>query len=81
MNYNVPVWRTVRPYVKLDLLNVFNNQKLIGFNTTVTPDYDGPVDALGLPTEFVRGPLFGETTGNTDFPLPREYRIAVGFRF
>ena len=38
--------------MKFEVLNVFNNQKLIGFDTTIDPDYDGPVDALGLPLEL-----------------------------
>jgi hypothetical protein len=71
--------------VKFDVRNVFNNRKLgagaSGFNTTVEPDADGAVDANGVPTEFVRGPSFGEAIDNDSYPFPREFRFALGFRF
>jgi outer membrane receptor protein involved in Fe transport len=88
LNYNIPVFRTLRPWVKFDIYNAFNNQKLIAWNTTVMPDEAGPRDALGLPTGFVQGERFGKAEANTDFPIPfqtetggRTYRLAVGFRF
>lgn len=88
VQYNVPVWRTVRPYLKLDLLNVFNNQKQIGFNTTVTPDENGPVDELGLPLNFIRGARFGQAVRNLDYPTYRSgfdggrtALLAFGVRF
>jgi hypothetical protein len=88
LNYNIPVFRTLRPWVKFDVYNVLNNQKLIGWNTTVTPDPDSPVDALGLPTGYIKGSRFRKAEANTDFPIPfqgetggRTYRVAVGFRF
>jgi hypothetical protein len=81
VTYSLPVLRTLRPYVKLDVRNVFNSKPLIEFDTTINPDFDGPLDSLGLPTEFIRGPRFGQATGNDDYPLPREYRISLGFRF
>jgi hypothetical protein len=67
----VPVWRTVRPYLKLDLLNLFNNQKQIGWNTTVTPDNNGPVDDLGLPLNYIQGARFGQAVRNLDYPAYR----------
>jgi len=81
LNYDVPVFKSLRPYVKVDVRNAFNKQPLIQHNITVTPNNAGPRDALGLPTEFIRGALFGQGTGNTHYPVPREMRFAVGFRF
>jgi outer membrane receptor protein involved in Fe transport len=81
VNYDIPVYKSVRPYVKAELRNAFNAQPLIGFDTTVTPNNNGPRDALGLPTEFLRGPNFGKNTVLTHNPVPREFRMAVGFRF
>jgi outer membrane receptor protein involved in Fe transport len=81
LTYSLPLLRTLTPYVKFDMRNVFNRKPLIGFDTTVDPDFDGPVDGLGLPTQFIRGPKFGQATGNTDYPLPREFRVSLGFRF
>jgi hypothetical protein len=50
--------------------------------------YDGPVDALGLPTTYEEGPRFGEGTSVGDYPpyLPgvdggRTFRMALGFRW
>jgi hypothetical protein len=88
VNYSIPVWRSLRPYLKFDLLNAFNNQKLIGFDTTVDPDYDGPVDGLGLPLNYVKSPNFGKADSNGDYPAwrtgqngGRTFLAAFGFRF
>ena len=80
-NYDIPVWKSVRPYFKFDLRNVFNAQPLIGFDTTLTPNNNGPKDDLGIATEFNRGVNFGKNTVLTHNPVPREFRFAVGFRF
>jgi hypothetical protein len=85
LTYDIPVYKSVKPYVKLDVRNVLNDKTLgagvSGFNTTIQPDEDGPVDADGIPTSFIRGTNFGEATSNNSYPFPREYRIALGFRF
>ncbi len=81
INYAVPVLKQFRPYVKLDVLNVLNDESLKGFNTAVTPDESGPRDALGLPLNYITGPRFGEPAQLTDNPLGREFRVLLGFRF
>jgi hypothetical protein len=80
--------RGLRPYVKFDVFNLFNNQKEIGFNTTVAPDFDGPVDALGIPTTYIPGPAFGRADDPRHYPAPygsvtggRSARVAIGLRF
>jgi hypothetical protein len=86
-NYDIRAVRSLRPWVKLDVFNVFNNLKLVGFNTTVRQDPASPVDALGLHTGYVLGPSFGQATSNTNFPHSlgvgsgRTFRMAVGIRF
>ena len=35
------MWRTLKPYVKVELLNALNNQKQIGWDTVVTADENG----------------------------------------
>ncbi len=65
VGYDVPVARSVRPWIKLDVYNAFNNQKLIAWNTTVSPKAASPVDALGLPTGYTPSKTFGTATGNT----------------
>jgi outer membrane receptor protein involved in Fe transport len=85
LTYDIPVYRSLRPYVKLDVRNIFNDQTLGagigGTNTTISPDEDGPRDANGIPTTFTRSPSFGEAVANNSYPIPRELRLAVGFRF
>ena len=88
INYDIPVFRSARPWVKLDIYNLLNNQKLISWNTVVRPDPDSSLDALGLPTGFLRSAQFGTATAATNFPVAfpgqtggRTFRVAVGFRF
>jgi hypothetical protein len=88
LNYDIPVFRSFRPWVKLDLFNALNNQKLIGFNTEVLVDPNSAVDALGRPTGLVRGENFGQAQSSSDFPTynagevgGRAFRVAFGVRF
>jgi hypothetical protein len=65
INYDIPVFRTLRPWVKFDIYNLFNNRKLIAWNTTVSQNRVGPLDALGLATTYTPAAAFGTATGNT----------------
>jgi len=65
INYDVPVVRNLKPWIKFDVYNLFNNEKLIAWNTTVSPNKATPVDNLGLPTGYTPGSTFGTATGNT----------------
>jgi hypothetical protein len=90
INYNIPVFRELRPWLKFDVYNLFNNQKLIAWNTTVTQNAAGPKDNLGLATTFNEGATFGKATGNTltnvsstginAFPLPFPSAAVAGGR-
>ena len=42
LSYSVPVWKTIRPWFKLELRNAFNNDKLTTWNIAITPDNDRP---------------------------------------
>ena len=86
--YQVPVFKTASPWVKVEILNLTNNQKLISWDTTVTPDPNSPLDANGLPTGYIQGPRFGQATANTDYPAwrpgqtgGRTYLLSAGLRF
>jgi len=84
--YEVPVYKSARPFFKAELRNAFNKQPLIGFNTVVTPDLTSPRDELGLPTGFVKGSAFGTPQNNytataPHVPQPRTFLFAVGLRF
>jgi len=81
VNYNIPVFRTLRPWVKFEARNLFNNDKLIAWNTTVTRDVNSPLDELGQPTGHVQGASFGRGTTNAHYPIAREYFASFGLRF
>jgi hypothetical protein len=88
VTYSIPIWQQARPYFKFEVLNAFNNQKMITWDTTVEPDENGPVDALGLPLNYVEGENFGEHTRNADYPGwrtglngGRTFLMYFGFRF
>ena len=81
MQWELPIWREARPWLKAEVYNVLNNDTLLTWDTTIDPNYDGPVDELGIPTSYTEGPRFGEATSAGDYPNGREYRIALGFRF
>jgi hypothetical protein len=81
LNYSIPVLRSLRPWLKLEVRNLFNDRTLIGWDTTVTPDPDSALDALGLPTGFVRGARFGQASALTDYPEARTFLMAFGLRF
>jgi Carboxypeptidase regulatory-like domain/TonB-dependent Receptor Plug Domain len=63
LDWNAPTYKTVAPYVRFAIRNVFNTAYLVSFNTTaIVPNDgktvngvkhpDGPLDANGLPTTF-----------------------------
>ena len=59
----VPVWQSLRPWVKVEVLNAFNNQKLVSWNTSVTADTAGPKDENGLPINYIKSAAFGTASG------------------
>ncbi len=88
VNYSIPVWDSLSPWIKFELFNALDNDKQIFGNTTVTLDPDSPVDEFGIPTGFTRGPRFGEPTSVDHFPQYianldglRTFRMAFGLRF
>ena len=88
VTYTVPVWHSVRPWVKFEVLNLMNNQDLLSWDTTVAANNAGAKDAYGLPLEYTRGPNFGLATSNGNFARPRQgmdggrtLLLAAGIRF
>ena len=88
LTYGVPIWKSAKPWVKVEFYNLLNNQKLIAWDRTVTPDNSGPKDANGLPINYIQGPRFGQAVNDNQFPQPipgqnggRLFRMALGVRF
>ena len=88
LTYTVPVLGRLRPWIKAEFLNFTNNQKLVGYNVTVSPDPNSPLDQHGLPTGYIKGPQFGQATSNAHYPLwrpglsgGRTYLLSAGVRF
>ncbi|HEY7288662.1 MAG TPA: TonB-dependent receptor [Vicinamibacterales bacterium] len=86
--YSVSVWKTLKPWVKVEFYNLLNNDKQIRWDTTVSADNSSPKDANGLPTGYINGANFGKATNDNQFlqPIPgtnggRLFRMALGFRF
>jgi hypothetical protein len=88
VTYRVPVWKSAQPWIKFEMFNVLDNQKLIAWDTVITADPASPRDEFGLPTGYLEGPRFGQGTSNAHYPTPRPgidggrmFDFAVGFRF
>jgi carboxypeptidase family protein len=86
--YDIAIWKTVRPWIKFELYNILDNNKLIGWNNSVTPDPASPLDANGLPTGYIKPTNFGTARANSDYPRPipgidggRSFLMAFGMRF
>ena len=87
-SYNMAAWPSVSPWVKVEVYNLFQNQKLIAWDRTVAMNAAGPLDANGIPTEYTKGPRYGQGTAGTHYPQPylgqpggRAFRMAFGLRF
>jgi hypothetical protein len=88
INYEIPVFKSARPWLKFDVYNLLNNEKLISYNTTVNPDKNSPLDSTGMPTGYVQGSKFGQATGTGNYPAPfqgqrggRTFLMSFGLRF
>ncbi len=87
-SYNLAMWRSARPWFKFEAYNLFQNQKLIAWDRTVSATAAGPLDINGIPTDYTKGPRFGQATAGTHYPQPylgqpggRAFRMAFGVRF
>lgn len=78
-----PIYKTIAPYVRFAIRNVFNTAYLLTYNISVAPNTDAgaPVDAHGLPTTYKPGPNFGTATSSTDYQVSRTLTVAAGVRF
>ena len=88
VNYEIPLYKTARPWLKFDVYNLFNNLTVIRYDTTVNPDPNSPLDSMGLPTGYIKGSQFGQATSTAAYPVAfqgqrggRTFRVSFGFRF
>jgi outer membrane receptor protein involved in Fe transport len=81
LNYGIPIWKTLSPWVHFEVRNVTNENTLVTFNTTVRRNTAGPVDEFGIPTTFIPDANFGKATAATSHQIPREYFLGAGIRF
>jgi len=83
LQYAIPVWKTLEPWIKFTATNITNEQSLNTFNTQIIPvtAAGAPRDQYGLPTTFTKGVNFGKATASTNYQTPREYFVSVGIRF
>jgi hypothetical protein len=82
LTYNIPLWGgRVEPWVKVDVLNLTNEDTLVTFNSAVSVDNTSPLDSDGIRTGFIKPAAFGRPTGAGSYLVPREYLISAGIRF
>ncbi|HEY0593074.1 MAG TPA: TonB-dependent receptor, partial [Thermoanaerobaculia bacterium] len=81
LNYRIPVWKTISPWIKVDVYNILNDDTLRTFDTTVAVDNSSALDADGLRTGYTTGVNFGKATSAAHYVVPREYLFAVGLTF
>ena len=81
VNYQLPIWKDLDLWIKADLLNIFGDDTQIAGRTTVDADFNGALDAVGIPTGFTTPGNYLGARNNADFVTSREYRFTVGFRF
>ena len=86
--YNATAWKSVQPWAKVEIYNLLNNRKQIGWDRTISVDAASALDANGIPTGYIKGPRFGQATSGAHFPQPylgqnggRTVRMAFGVRF
>ena len=89
--WDAPLYKTVAPYVRFAITNLFDTHYLVSFNTSIIPNdgklvngvqHDaGPLDANGLPTTFTKGPTFGTATSSSNYQTARTLSLAAGIRF
>lgn len=88
VEYSLPLWESVRPWFKVEVLNLLNNHRLIAWNTSVTANSAGAKDENGLPTEYIKSATYGTATGPGSYPRPRSgsdggrtWLLSAGVRF
>jgi hypothetical protein len=73
--YQFPIWKELSGWVKIDALNVTNQDTLTSFQTT------GEVVDDGTFTSWTPSPEFGTIQSEDNYQTPREWLLTVGIQF
>jgi outer membrane receptor protein involved in Fe transport len=92
--YQFPIYQRLNAYVKVDVINILNNDEVINWQTTGTP-VTVPAQGTGLPN-IMWAPAgncglddppstacssFGRITGQGNYQTPRSYLLTLGLQF
>jgi hypothetical protein len=80
-SWEAPITKTVAPYVRFAITNLFNTAYLVSYDTSVTANTNGPLDSNGLPTTYTKAKTFGTATSSANYQPARTLTIAAGIRF
>jgi hypothetical protein len=88
-NLGVPKLGKTQVFMRAVVNNVFNNQTIDGFNTTILGRTNDPTLAAFNPftetpvedVHWKKGPAFGQPTSPSSYQSPRDFNISVGVRF
>lgn len=96
LQYEIPIWKSLSPWIKFQVFNVTGEEDLIAHNTSIfgctavrAPGNDdprtgcaaAPRDENGLPTTYRRSINFGKARSAGDYQRATEYTITGGIRF
>jgi outer membrane receptor protein involved in Fe transport len=82
LNYTLPVLGgRLAPWIKVDVNNLLNSDRLRTFQTPVSADPNSALDADGLRTGFIQGAAWGRPSGAASYVVPREFLLSAGIRF
>jgi len=73
--YQFPLWKELTGWVKVDALNVTNQDTLTSFQTTGETVSDGTFD------RWAPSPTFGTIQNEDNYQTPREWLLTVGIQF
>ena len=85
LSWNYKIYKKTQVFFRGVVGNVFNNDALQSFNTTVTHGGDDGVqpvhDHAGRGRELEEGLAFGQPSSPSSYQAPRDFSFSVGFRF
>ncbi|HSO24117.1 MAG TPA: TonB-dependent receptor [Chondromyces sp.] len=94
LNFSFFVGRNIELFIQPEVLNVFNEDGIVGVNTKIDTrsygcassvcQYWNPFDPTYTPVEgldWEKGPSFGQPENDGDYQTPRTFRVSLGLRF